>query len=208
MPSSSPWAARTGPSPPRTRRDPVPAVTASRSPGDGGGRFGPDGRWYDCAVPADRTGEVLDRLREHGGRITGARRATVAVLLGADGAHLSAERIAELVQAELPDVAESTIYRTLTALEVNGIVEHVHLGHGPSTYHLTSEPHQHLVCEACGCVIEVPDETFAGLASTLDREYGFEVSFRHFAILGRCRACRTAAGPTGPDQAVPSAPTA
>jgi Fur family ferric uptake transcriptional regulator len=130
----------------------------------------------------------------------------VSVLVGAGGAHLSAERIAELVQAQLPDVAESTIYRTLTALEGSGIVEHVHLGHGPSTYHLTFDPHHHLVCEQCERVIEVPDDCFAAVAAQLDERYGFEVSFRHFAILGRCRECRAGDGThPGPAPPVPSA---
>jgi Fe2+ or Zn2+ uptake regulation protein len=70
-----------------------------------------------------------------------------------------------------------------------GVVDHVHLGHGRAVYHLADEPHQHLVCEVCGTVIEVPDATFAELAAALRRRYGFTIRPNHFAVLGRCRTC-------------------
>jgi Fe2+ or Zn2+ uptake regulation protein len=141
-------------------------------------------------IDGDEVDEILGRLRERGGRATGTRRATVTVLLRAAGHHLSAEDITAQVQAEHPDVATSTIYRTLTALEELGVVEHVHLGHGPSTYHLVSDPHQHLVCQGCGSVIEVPDGVFDGLAGLLQQQYGFQLHLRHFALLGSCEKCQ------------------
>jgi Fe2+ or Zn2+ uptake regulation protein len=141
-------------------------------------------------VPHDDVEQIIARLRQRGGRATGTRRATVSVLLRAGANHMSAEDITAQVQAEHPDVAASTIYRTLTALEELGVVEHVHLGHGPSTYHLVSDPHQHLVCEDCGAVIEVPDEAFDELAGVVQDRYGFHLHLRHFALLGRCQACQ------------------
>jgi Fe2+ or Zn2+ uptake regulation protein len=72
------------------------------------------------------------------------------------------------------------------------VVDHVHLGHGRAVYHLTDEPHQHLVCEVCGAVVEVPDATFADLARTLQGHYGFAIRPNHFAVLGRCEDCARA----------------
>ena len=63
------------------------------------------------AGPADR---VLAQLRANGGRVTASRRVTIEVLLG-DGRHPNAGDIAVAVRARLPDVAESTAYRTLAA---------------------------------------------------------------------------------------------
>jgi Fur family ferric uptake transcriptional regulator len=140
--------------------------------------------------PADRVESILAKIRARGGRATDARRATIGVLLNTGQSHLSAEDIVSQVKVHHPDVAESTIYRNLTALEELGVVEHVHLGHGPSTYHLTEDGHQHLLCERCGKVIEVPDETFAPLADQLADIYGFQIHPRHFAIMGLCRRCQ------------------
>ena len=40
-------------------------------------------------------------------------------------------------------------------LETIGVITHVHLGHGPSTFHLADPPHYHAVCASCGAVVEV-----------------------------------------------------
>jgi Fur family transcriptional regulator, ferric uptake regulator len=134
---------------------------------------------------------VVDLLRARGGRVTATRRATIDVLLaGHDHRHLSADDVAAEVRERLPDVAESTIYRTLTALEELGVVTHVHLGHGPSTFHLAGQGHRHLVCQTCDAVIEVPAYEFLPLARRLEDVYGFTMSSEHFAIAGQCQACR------------------
>jgi Fur family ferric uptake transcriptional regulator len=122
-------------------------------------------------------------------RPTKARVALVGALLSAQS-HVTAEDLCAAVQARQPEVHRSTVYRTLDALEHAGVVDHVHLGHGRAVYHLADDPHQHLVCEACGDVIEVPDSVFAELAQRLRRRYGFTIRPHHFAVLGRCRACR------------------
>jgi Fe2+ or Zn2+ uptake regulation protein len=140
---------------------------------------------------ADRVEEIISRIRDRGGRATEARRATIGILLNTGQAHLSAEDIVSQVKLQHPEVAESTIYRNLATLEELGVVEHVHLGHGPSTYHLTEDSHQHLLCEQCGKVIEVPEETFAPLADQLLATYGFRIHPRHFAIMGSCRRCQS-----------------
>jgi len=134
---------------------------------------------------------IIDKIRDRGGRATDARRAIIGILISSAQSHLSAEDIVSQVNLQHPDVAESTIYRTLSTLEELDVVEHVHLGHGPSTYHLTEDGHQHLLCEGCGQVIEVPAETFVPLADQLSATYGFQIHPRHFAIMGLCRDCRS-----------------
>ena len=128
--------------------------------------------------------ELLDRLREQGGRITTARRLVVSTLLGATG-HVTAEELATAIQAQHPEVHLSTVYRTLDSLEKLGIVGHTHLGHGPAVYHV-GVTHQHLVCEECGAVIDVPTDLLEDLQNALYAQYGFDLHIGHFALLGRC----------------------
>jgi Fe2+ or Zn2+ uptake regulation protein len=137
----------------------------------------------------DRLDALLAAVRRRGGRVTTARRAVLAALLETDGRHLGAEAIGEEVRARHPDVHLSTVYRTLDALEQLGLVVHVHLGHGPSTYHLVDGLPHHAVCGACGAVIELPADVFAGLEQRLADEHGFILEPHHFALAGRCRAC-------------------
>ncbi len=146
------------------------------------------------AAPApERLDSLLEAVRRGGGRVTSARRALLTALLEAEGHHLTAPDLAAAVQRAAPDVHLSTIYRALESLEALGIIDHAHLGHGRAVYHLSDEPHQHLVCEQCETVLEVPDDVFGELARTLRRVYGFALRPHHFAVVGRCAACERAA---------------
>jgi Fur family transcriptional regulator, ferric uptake regulator len=133
--------------------------------------------------------DLLDRVRAGGGRVTTARRAVLSALMEPPGGHLAAEDVAERVQRRHPDIHLSTIYRTLEALEELGLLAHVHLGHGPSTYHLTDRPHHHAVCQVCGSVVEFSPDGFDELDRRLRAEHGFELDAQHFALVGRCRNC-------------------
>ncbi|MEA2705167.1 MAG: Fur family transcriptional regulator, ferric uptake regulator, partial [Actinomycetota bacterium] len=135
-----------------------------------------------------RLQEILGMLRARGGRVTTPRRAIITALLRSGG-HITADQLTNEIQANYPDIHLSTIYRCLETLEELEVVDHIHMGHGRAVYHLADEKHQHLMCEVCGAVTEVPDAVFAGLAGTLRRKYSFAIKPRHFAVLGRCETC-------------------
>jgi Fur family ferric uptake transcriptional regulator len=132
--------------------------------------------------------EILLRLRARGDRLTASRRAVVEALLSG-GHHVTADEIVAKVAERHPEVHRATVYRTLDRLEAAGVITHVHLGHGPSTFHLNERPHHHAVCSSCGAVVEVPLAALDGLATQLRDEHGFELSSQHFALSGHCREC-------------------
>jgi Fur family ferric uptake transcriptional regulator len=136
----------------------------------------------------ERLAFILELLGREGHRVTVGRRAVVEALLSAEG-HLSADDLIADLQKAHPGLHRATVYRSLEALEAAGLVEHVHLGHGRSVYHLADDLHQHLVCEVCGSVEEAPADLLAAVARRLRRERGFVMRPYHFAVLGRCRTC-------------------
>ena len=137
--------------------------------------------------------DVLDLVRERGGRVTEPRRAVVGVLVDGGHEHLTAEAVAERVTAAHPEVHLSTVYRTLDALEELGVVSHVHLGHGPSTYHLATEPHHHAACDVCGAVVHLPGDLYDDVVRRVGAETGFLATAPHFSLTGRCATCAAAA---------------
>jgi Fur family ferric uptake transcriptional regulator len=140
--------------------------------------------------PLAEEAAILDRLRADGGRVTEGRRAIVHALVHGPDHHVTADDVARLVHAEHPDVHLSTIYRTLDALEAQGVLARVDLGAGSAVYHLTDHAHHHLVCEVCGAVTEVPADVFASLRAELEDRCGFVLSPAHLSVPGRCAACR------------------
>jgi Fur family ferric uptake transcriptional regulator len=139
-------------------------------------------------VALDRAEQALAAIRESGGRITSDRRAIIEAL-AASTEHLTVEQLAERVWTRHPDVNLATIYRTVELVEHLGIGFHVHMGHGPSRWHLADEVHQHLVCSVCGAVTDIPDETLDPLREQIVSTTGFVVDAHHFSLTGTCAAC-------------------
>jgi Fur family ferric uptake transcriptional regulator len=140
--------------------------------------------------PDPRVGEVLDRLAASGMRRTSARQAILEAFFAAE-THVTAEDIAVEVHRRFPSVDVSTVYRTLDTLEQLGIIDHTHLAHGPAIFHMADDDHQHLVCERCGRVEEVPPAVLEPFLGALKDCFDFDVDRRHFALVGVCGACRS-----------------
>lgn len=136
-----------------------------------------------------RVAEVLDQLAKQGMRRTAPRQAVLQALFASEG-HISADELATQVQRQFPSVNVSTIYRTLDVLQELKIIDHVHLAHGPAVFHLAEHDHQHLVCERCAKVQEVPSAKMLPFLKMLEREFGYQLARRHFALVGLCEACR------------------
>jgi len=135
---------------------------------------------------------LLELLRSNGGRVTTPRRIILSALLASDG-HITADELTTEIQHRHPSIHESTVYRTLETLTELGVVDHVHLGHGRAVWHLADERHQHLLCTDCGAVTEISDRALTSLRQRLDREHGFRLDPRHFALTGTCERCHRAA---------------
>ena len=128
--------------------------------------------------------EALDRLRVTGGRITRARRTLLEDLYRAPG-RVTVDELA----ARHPDVDSATLYRSLSHFESIGLVDHVHLGHGPAGYRWVGHRSVAVVCEECGRVVDVPADELRPLADRLRRHYGMRLSIGHFALTARCEVC-------------------
>jgi Fur family ferric uptake transcriptional regulator len=128
--------------------------------------------------------DAVELVRQGGGRITKARRILLEDLFNHSG-RTTAEQLAERHH----DIDTATVYRSLSHFEEVGVVEHVHLGHGPAAYRWAGGRTVAAVCETCGAVTDIPAE-LEGLAERLEQKYGLELSLGHFALSVRCPACR------------------
>ena len=128
---------------------------------------------------------ALERVRAGGGRLTKARRDLLHDL------HEAPVRVtAEELVARHPDIDQATVYRSLSHFEEVGVVEHVHLGHGPASYRWVGTRTIAAVCEGCGAVVDLPADELDDLAQRLSSSYDLELSLGHFALSVRCSACR------------------
>ncbi|MFC1926235.1 Fur family transcriptional regulator [Chloroflexota bacterium] len=129
-------------------------------------------------------------LREKGLKVTPQRRLIVDAIHDAE-AHLSAEEIVAYVQARMPEVHKSTIYRTLDLLEKNGCVFKSELDNHSIYHHAEEGHHHHMVCSKCNRTIECDEDLFTTIEKSLAEKYGFHVEFRHLVMSGLCKECKS-----------------
>lgn len=134
---------------------------------------------------------ALDRIRGVGGRVTATKRAIVTALFAeTDGV------TADALVARLGSLDLTTAYRVLGQLEQAGVVEHVHLGHGPAIYRLLGDDLITVLCDTCGTTTQIPAGEFASVTARIRRTYGVALDLHHFAISGHCaRGCAAPASP-------------
>lgn len=140
------------------------------------------------------------RLKAAGKRITPQRKMVLAILAQACGAqqaghlasgHLDAYDIYERGRRLDANLSLSTVYRTLSVLKEAGVVHELHLDDEHHHYELDNkEEHFHLVCLACGRVIEVDSAAFAKAATAASEVHGFEIIGTQVELAGYCVDCR------------------
>ncbi|MBI2760754.1 MAG: transcriptional repressor [Chloroflexi bacterium] len=131
-------------------------------------------------------------LRRADMKLTPQRLMVLTALRHASG-HVSAAEVFEQVRTAYPYVDISTVYRTLGALKQMRLVTETDMGAGDLAYEWVQDGrHHHLICTACNSVYELDHSFLQRLGAEIERERGFAADLDHFAIFGRCRACRAA----------------
>lgn len=124
--------------------------------------------------------------------MTPQRLMIVRVLRHAQG-HLSAAQIAAQVRDVYPFVDVSTVYRTLDVLKRMRLATSTDMGAGDVVWEWApEEPHHHLICSACGHVVEIEHRYLVDLEASVRKDFGFAPDMHHFAIFGLCRGCQLA----------------
>ncbi|HEY1359010.1 MAG TPA: transcriptional repressor [Thermoleophilaceae bacterium] len=144
---------------------------------------------HAAPVAAPRLEDGIAAVRDHGLRLTSARRLLLEVLYATDEP-LSAERIAGGLDGRLPSSDLASVYANLETLERIGLVRHFHAGHGAGLYvRGGGGPREYLACESCGAVRAVEPGELDGARREIRRRFGYEARFSHFPIVGLCERC-------------------
>jgi Fur family ferric uptake transcriptional regulator len=134
--------------------------------------------------------KVATILRQRGYRLTPQRRAVLKVIAGSRD-HLTPGEIYQDVNKLYPTIGLVTVYRTLDMLAGLGLICEVHAAGSCRSYLLRrpSEHHHHLICSACGAVVDFTGCDLSELEQRLSRETGFEIEGHLLELFGRCQDC-------------------
>lgn len=134
--------------------------------------------------PADG-GAALQRIRDHGGRVTAGKRALVHLLYEDDGASLTIDEIT----GRMADHDRSAIYRMLAQFEELGIAEHLHLGHGQAVYRAAGRTTVPIICSGCGTTVDLDRAQTRSFVRRVAERTGITLDLSHFPLTGTCRHC-------------------
>jgi len=122
------------------------------------------------------------------------QRELVAEVFFAAGGHVAVEELIRRVRAEDPRVSVATVYRTMKLLAECGLAVARQFDGGQTRY----EPgagrahHDHLICTACGEILEFANPRIEAMQARVAASHGFEVESHKLELYGRCARCRRA----------------
>jgi Fe2+ or Zn2+ uptake regulation protein len=74
-------------------------------------------------------------------------------------------------------------------MERDGIIRRIDLGDGKAYYESGADHHEHVRCETCGRVAEVPGCVLEDATSGVQSSTGFVVTSHHLVFSGLCPNC-------------------
>lgn len=144
-------------------------------------------------------------LREAGLRVTRPRVAVLGALRRHP--HADAAGVLSAARRELPTVSHQAVYDCLHTLTDRGLVRSIQPAGSAARYELRRpDNHHHLVCRACGDVVDVPCRTGAAPCLHAPVDHGFLIDEAEVYYWGLCPDCRGGAAPDAAAADAPSTP--
>jgi Fur family transcriptional regulator, ferric uptake regulator len=105
--------------------------------------------------------------------------------------HLTSHQVYEEVHQRLPAINPSTVYRALDRLVSTGKVSVSDMGTGASVFEITGDHlHHHLVCQGCGQITLLENDSIAPLILELEKQYQYKITTNHLVLFGLCQYCQ------------------
>jgi Fur family ferric uptake transcriptional regulator len=133
--------------------------------------------------------EHVDQLRASGLRVTQPRLAVLAEV--AAHPHADVETITRGARARLGSLSTQAAYDVVHALTDAGLLRHIEPAGSPARFELaTGDNHHHLVCRACGQIVDVACATGEAPCLRTDVDAGYLVDEAEVTYWGLCATCR------------------
>ncbi len=124
---------------------------------------------------ADKTRRMTQALRDNGVRVTRQREALLRVLTEAED-HPDATELHRRARGLDESVSLATVYRTLSVLEREGVVQRHSFESGGARFEVADQAHHdHIVDLDSGDIIEFRNERIEELQRQIAAEMGYEI---------------------------------
>jgi len=137
-----------------------------------------------------RQHQLIERFRTDGRRLTPQRLAVFRVLAASED-HPSVEQIHDRVRQELPTTSLATVYDIVEVLEDMGEILTLSFADGANHYDgRRPYPHPHLVCLACGAIVDLDVPAVHHLPQDVESRTGYRILRHRLDFFGICPRCQ------------------
>jgi len=107
--------------------------------------------------------------------------------------HFDAKDLTGLFKIKNIRISRATIYRTLSQLEICGLIKKMGMRNGFSYYEqvLGTKRHEHICCEKCGKIIEFSDPILEKRIEEILKNNNFTTANNTVQIFSSCKKCNT-----------------
>jgi len=137
----------------------------------------------------DRILAFEGECRRRGLALTIQRRAVYEELVERKD-HPTADQVYDALQARLPGLSRTTVYRVLDTLVEQGFARKVHHAGAVARFDPMTVRHHHLVCDGCGQLVDLEDGVVPGVPLPDARGTGFRIRDYSISFTGLCKSCR------------------
>ncbi len=127
-------------------------------------------------------------LRRHGLQVTAQRLAVLRAV--SEEPHSTADDIHRVVRAEIGAISRQAVYDALGALTDKDLLRRIQPAGSPARYEdRVADNHHHLICRACGKMVDIDCAVGETPCLTAADDSGYEIDEAEVIYWGRCPAC-------------------
>ena len=118
------------------------------------------------------------------------QRDRILELLRETEVHPTADWLYQKLKDEFPSLSVGTVYRNLTILQEQNLIQKLPFGSTHDRYEAKKVPHYHLVCENCGCVQDFEMPLYSEINQQAQEMSSFNISSHRIDFFGLCENCQ------------------
>ena len=142
--------------------------------------------------------DPAELLRRHGIQVTAQRLAVFRAV--AAQPHITADRVAQVVRAEIGAISQQSVYDALAVLVTGRLVRRIQPAGSPARFEArVGDNHHHVICRICGRTADVDCAVGSAPCLTAIDNRGYDIDEAEVIYWGRCPECAETRGPDDSD---------